>query len=86
MSARRHLIPWRTFGISDRIIMKICYFTATGNSLYAAKRIRGDLLSIPKLMREKAVEISDDAVGNVCPVYCGEMPGMVRSFLEKAVI
>lgn len=66
--------------------MKTCYFTATGNSLYAAKRIGGDLLSIPKLMRAEKIEIADDAVGIVCPVYCGEMPGMVRSFLEKAVI
>ena len=66
--------------------MTICYFTATGNSLYVAKRIGGELRSIPKLMWEDRPTISDDAVGVVCPVYCGEMPGMVRRFLLKAEI
>lgn len=47
--------------------MKICYFTATGNCLYVAKRIGGELLSIPQLMRQEKIEITDDAVGVVCP-------------------
>ena len=66
--------------------MIICYFTATGNCLYVSRRIGGELLSIPKLMREEKIEITDDAVGVVCPVYCGEMPKMVREFLLKASI
>lgn len=66
--------------------MKICYFTATGNCLYVAKRIGGDLLSIPRLMRQETIEIIDDAVGVVCPVYAVEMPMMVREFLKKAKI
>lgn len=66
--------------------MKVCYFTATGNCLYAAKRIGGELLSIPQLMRKEKIEITDDAVGVVCPVYAGEMPMMVREFLSKAKI
>lgn len=66
--------------------MKICYFTATGNSLYVAKRIGGELLSVPQLMKQDSIELADDAVGIVCPVYGGEMPKMVRRFLEKAVI
>ena len=41
--------------------MTICYFTATGNSLYVAKRIGGTLLSIPKLMKENEIIINDDA-------------------------
>ena len=48
--------------------MTICYFTASGNSLYVARRIGGNLLSIPKLMRQDKIEIEDDAVGIVCPV------------------
>ena len=32
--------------------MKICYFTATGNCLYVAKQIGGELLSIPQLIIE----------------------------------
>lgn len=66
--------------------MKVCYFTATGNSLYVAKRIGGDLLSIPQIMKSNALDIEDDAVGVVCPVYAGQMPMMVKSFMEKAKI
>ena len=64
--------------------MKVCFFTATGNSLYVAKKIGGELLSVPQLMRQGEMEISDDAVGIVCPVYAGQMPMMVKSFIEKA--
>ena len=66
--------------------MKICYFTATGNSLYVAKRLGGEMLSIPKQMKSGQLGIEDDAVGVVCPVYAGEMPGMVRRFLKRANI
>lgn len=66
--------------------MTICYFTATGNCLYVAKRIGGVLLSIPQLMRKDEIEISDEAVGIVCPVYNAEMPMMVRAFMKKAKI
>lgn len=66
--------------------MKICYFTATGNCLFVARRISEELLSIPQLMRQENIEIADDAVGVVCPVYAGEMPMMVREFLAKAKI
>lgn len=52
--------------------MKICYFTATGNCLYVAKRIGREPLSIPQLMRQENIEITDDAVGVVCPVYAGD--------------
>ena len=31
--------------------MKIFYFTATGNSLYVAKRFGGELYSIPKVLK-----------------------------------
>lgn len=66
--------------------MTICYFTATGNCLYVARRIGGTLLSIPQLMRQETIDISDDAVGIICPVYNCEMPMMVRAFLKKASI
>lgn len=66
--------------------MTICYFTATGNCLYVAKRIGGTLLSIPQLMRQDKIEIEDDAVGIVAPCYAVEMPMMVKEFLEKAHI
>lgn len=66
--------------------MTICYFTASGNCLYVARRIGGTLLSIPQLMRQESIEIADDAVGVVCPVYNCEMPMMVREFMRKARI
>ena len=66
--------------------MKVCYFTATGNCLYVARKIGGTLLSIPQLMRQDSIEITDDAVGIVCPVYAVEMPMMVRDFIAKAKI
>ena len=37
--------------------MKTLYFTATGNSLYIAKSIGGELLSIPKMIKEGRYEI-----------------------------
>ncbi len=49
--------------------MKTLYFTGTGNCLHVARQIGGELLSIPKLMKEEVIEIEDDAVGIVCPIY-----------------
>lgn len=66
--------------------MKVCYFTATGNCLYVAERIGGELLSIPALMKQDSIVIRDDAVGIVCPVYAAEMPMMVRDFMATARI
>ncbi len=40
--------------------MTICYFTASGNSLYVARQIGGRLLSIPKLMKEESIDKFDD--------------------------
>ena len=47
--------------------MTTCYFSATGNYLYVARQIGGNLLSIPLLMRQETIEITDDVVGVVCP-------------------
>ena len=66
--------------------MTICYFTATGNCLYVARRIGGELLSIPQLMRQDEIVIEDDAVGIVCPVYAVELPFMIVDFMKKADI
>lgn len=66
--------------------MKTCYFTATGNCLYVAERIGGELLSIPQLMKRDEIVIEDEAVGIVCPVYAVEMPMMVREFMRRAKI
>lgn len=44
------------------------------------------MLSIPKLMRQESIEIEDDSVGIVSPVYVGGMPMMVQAFLKRAKI
>nr|WP_157888429.1 EFR1 family ferrodoxin [Lachnoclostridium phocaeense] len=67
-------------------MMKIFYFTGTGNSLYVAQQLGGELLSIPQMMKNDRIEIQDEAVGIVCPIYSGDMPKMVHHFLEKAKI
>jgi ferredoxin len=66
--------------------MKTLYFTATGNCLYAAKKIGGELLSIPQMEKNGIYAINDDVVGIVAPIYAFDVPRPVRSYLEKAVI
>lgn len=61
----------------------VFYFTATGNSLYVAKSLEKDPVSIPQV-KEKAPVFKADAIGIVCPVYCGELPGIVLDFIKRA--
>ncbi|HIR12929.1 MAG TPA: EFR1 family ferrodoxin [Candidatus Choladousia intestinavium] len=62
----------------------VFYFTGTGNSLYVAKRIEKDPVSIPQVMQGAAMEFTGDSIGIVTPIYGHEVPGMVREFLKKA--
>lgn len=62
----------------------IFYFTGTGNSLYAAKQIGGELISIPQVIHRKEQSWRAEEIGIVCPVYGHEMPAMVKGFLKKA--
>ena len=66
--------------------MKILYFTSTGNCLYVAKRIGGELLSIPQLQKDGVYDIQDDAVGIVVPIYSFDVPRNVRRYLDKVNI
>ena len=68
------------------VILKILYFTSTGNSLYVAQQIGGELLSIPQLEKSKTYEIKDEVVGIIIPCYMGGVPGLVESYLKKAKI
>jgi ferredoxin len=65
-------------------MMKVLYFTATGNNLYVAKRIGGEYYSIPKLMKEGRYDFEDERIGIVFPVYYGGVPKIVEEFLNKA--
>ena len=68
--------------------MKVYYFTATGNSLYAAKKIKEgvgecDLISIPKALKEKKFNVEDTVIGFVYPIHCGSLPIVVEDFISK---
>ena len=65
--------------------MKVFYFSATGNSLYIAKELDKDAISIPQALKG-GMNYSDDAIGIVYPDYGSEMPGMVKEFIEKATL
>jgi ferredoxin len=64
--------------------MKIFYFTSTGNNLYIAKRVGGEIYSIPKLMKEGRYEFEDEKIGIIFPTYYGTVPKIVEEFLNKA--
>lgn len=63
--------------------MKILYFTGTENSLYVAKKIGGELISIPQAMKNKEFEYGDDKIGIVYPTYCLRPPKMVIEFMKQ---
>ena len=64
----------------------IFYFTGTGNSLYAAKTLDENIISIPQVIKRERLKFTADSIGIVCPVYGHEMPGMVKDFIRRAVI
>lgn len=62
----------------------VFYFTATGNSLYIAKQLDEQVISIPQAMKSNSLIFSADKIGIVCPIYGHEMPKMVKEFIKKA--
>lgn len=60
------------------------YFTATGNSLYAAKQLDDDRISIAQAVHWEGKKYTADKIGVVCPVFGHEVPELVRKFLSKA--
>lgn len=74
------------YHVTEDNVMKILYFSSTGNSLYIAKRFGGELLSIPQLTKNGIYEIIDNVVGIICPVYGFTMPNFVKEYLEKVTI
>lgn len=61
----------------------VFYFTATGNSLYAARQLDCECYSIPQEMHGEML-YSADKIGIVCPVYGHEMPQLVKDFIANA--
>ncbi len=66
--------------------MIILYLTSTGNNLFIAKHIGGELYSIPKLLRERRFEFEDEAIGIIFPCYYFGTPKLVKQFLESATL
>lgn len=63
----------------------VFFFTATGNSLYIAKQLESEPISIPQIMKQDSLTFEADKIGIVCPIYGHEMPKMVKEFIRKAI-
>lgn len=66
----------------------IYYFTGTGNSLWAARKLSelldgATLKPMAKLMKEKTVAADSDTVGFVFPLYFSGTPDIVMRFVDK---
>lgn len=59
------------------------YFTATGNSLYAARQLDCECYSIPQEMHGEML-YKAETIGIVCPVCGHEMPQLVKDFIVRA--
>lgn len=62
----------------------VFYFTGTGNSLYAARQLEAEPVSIPQVMRGRERELTAESIGVVTPVYGHEVPPMVKDFLRES--
>ena len=67
---------------------KVYYFSATGNCLYAAKKIsenidNSELVSITREFKKESINIKSDKIGFIIPVYAWGLPRIVEDFLKK---
>lgn len=62
----------------------VLYFTATGNSLYVAKKLDKKAISIPQMLKHNKLDFKDDSIGIVFPIYAGRPPKIIVDFLSKA--
>lgn len=70
--------------MTQRIIL---FFSATGNSLYAAQQLAGNegkAVSIPRAMKRKEFCYEAQEIGFVFPSLANMPPNLVREFLAKA--
>lgn len=63
--------------------MLIFYFTGTGNSLYVAKQIGGNLISISNIDDSNKKIFEEEAIGFVFPCYSYEVPRLMSIFFKK---
>lgn len=62
----------------------VFYFTATGNSLYVAKQLDENPISIAQVLKYSKLDFADESIGIVFPVYAGRAPKIVIDFLRKS--
>jgi ferredoxin len=64
----------------------VFYFTATGNSLYAARQLDNELVSIAQELRKPASErrYRADVIGIVVPLYEFDLPRPVEEFIQRS--
>jgi ferredoxin len=77
------------FGQERGELIKIYYFSGTGNSLWSAREIAritgGELLNIGVEAQKDQITVEADAVVMVFPSYAYGLPLMVRRFVKAAV-
>ncbi|WP_055665762.1 EFR1 family ferrodoxin [Desnuesiella massiliensis] len=66
----------------------IYYFTATGNSLYVAKRLCKNIacseyMPMIKAINNNELTVEAEAVGFVFPLYCAGLPEIVERFIKS---
>lgn len=65
----------------------VFYFTATGNSLHAARQLDTNIMSIPQVMRCGCLRrFSDETTGVVYPIFGHRPPEMVQRFLREVTL
>ena len=62
----------------------VFYFTATGNSLYVAKQLDEERLSIPQEMNKENRHYKAERIGIVCPLFEFEIPPLVKDFIRDS--
>jgi len=70
--------------------IKIYYFSGTGNSFVVAtniaKKVKADLISIPKVMSMDKIQIDTECIGIIFPSYIAPLSGLpliVERFVKK---
>lgn len=63
----------------------VFYFTATGNSLYAARLLEdGKPISVAQAIHGPEKRFQSERIGVVCPVFGHEMPPLVKEFIAQS--
>lgn len=62
----------------------VFFFTATGNSLFVAKSLSEQPLSIPQELKKSSLVYEADEIGFVFPDFAAAAPMIVQEFVQKA--